>query len=260
MDIVININSNYLPYAIVMLESFFCHNSEVGTCVHLLYASMKDKDREVLRQFVEKNGGQLETYQVDGALFEEFPALQRWSVETLFRLLIPEVLPQSMNRVLYLDADIIIEKSLRQLFFIDFQGKSMAVCRNTDGKVDEKEKNRIWQRRSDIPYFNAGVLMMNLERMRKVCTFERYCFEVRKNQALFPLLDQDLLNYVFGEDVCYIPAEEYNCIIGPERGDFPKKASVYHFGTSEKPWLKREQDKYHELWWKYAEKTGYCCR
>lgn len=257
MDIVINIDHNYLPYAIVMLESFFRHNQEESR-VHLLHASMAEEDIGKLRQFVARYHGKLETYQVEESLFEGFPDLQRWSVETLFRLLIPEVLPKHLERALYLDADVIVEKPLRQFYAMDFQGKSMVVCRNTDGKVDEEEKNRIWKRKDGTAYFNAGVMLLNLEKMRQICSFERYSQEVQNAHGLFPLLDQDLLNYVLGEDVLYMPASEYNCIVSPDSKNFSEDTAIYHFGTAQKPWGDRKPGRYYDVWWNYAESLSYC--
>lgn len=252
MEIAINIDHNYVPYATVMLESLIRNGSKDGVVLHLLYESLSEYDIEILRQLMKKNNGQLRTYKMDSQIFQGFPDLQRWTVETLFRLKIPEVLPKSLKRVLYLDVDMIVEKSLEELYFADFNNKSLIVCRNTDGKVNEKEKNALWNRREDIPYFNAGVMLLNLEKIRRVCCFQKYCDIVRDRQEMFPYLDQDLLNYVFGEDVKYVSSERYNCIISPETEHFPDDAAIYHFGTGDKPWLKKESSRYYEIWWKYA--------
>lgn len=255
MHIAINIDHNYVPYAMVMLESLFRNGCRDTVVLHLLYESLSAYDIEKLSRFMERNQGQIQIYKMDSRIFAGFPDLQRWSVETLFRLRIPEVLPEHIHRVLYLDVDMVVEKSLQELYNMDFNDKSLIVCVNTDGNVDDKEKNILWNRRADIPYFNAGMMLLNLEKIRQVCDFQKYCGIVRKKQGLFPYLDQDLLNYVFGEDVVYVPAEQYNCIIGPETECIPEDAAIYHFGTAEKPWLKKGEKKYYEIWWKYARDT-----
>lgn len=255
MHIAINIDHNYVPYAMVMLESLFRNGCQDMVELHLLYESLSAYDIEKLSRFMEWNQGRLRTYKMDSRIFEGFPELQRWSVETLFRLKIPEVLPEQIERVLYLDVDMIVEKSLQELYEMDFNNKSLIACENTDGKIDVKEKNISWNRRSDIPYFNAGMMLLNLGKIRQRCSFQKYCDIVRNKRGLFPYLDQDLLNYVFGEDVDYVPARQYNCIISPESQCIPADAAIYHFGTAEKPWLKRGETKYYEIWWKYAEST-----
>lgn len=252
MEIAINIDHSYVPYATVMLESLFRNGSKDRVALHLLYESLSEYDIEILRHLMNKNNGQLRIYKMDSQDFQGFPDLQRWTVETLFRLKIPEVLPKNLERVLYLDVDMIVEKPLEEFYLTDFNNHSLIVCRNTDGRINEKDKNTLWNRKGDIPYFNAGVMLLNLEKIRRVCNFEKYCDIVRDRQGLFPYLDQDLLNYVFGEDVGYVPAEQYNCIISPETEYFPENAAIYHFGTGDKPWLKKENSRYYELWWKYA--------
>ena len=255
MHIAINIDHNYVPYAMVMLESLFRNGCQDTVVLHLLYESLSAYDIEKLSQYMRRNQGEIRTYKMDSRIFDGFPDLQRWSVETLFRLKIPEVLPEDLHRVLYLDVDMVIEKSLRELYERDFNDKYLIACVNTDGKIEQKEKNITWNRKADIPYFNAGVMLLNLKKIRQRCSFQKYCDIVRNKKGLFPYLDQDLLNYVFGEEAGYVPAEIYNCIISPEMESIPEDAAIYHFGTADKPWLKRGENKYYEIWWKYARST-----
>lgn len=55
----------------------------------------------------------------------------------------------------------------------------------------------------------------------------------------------------------YVPAKIYNCIISPDSKNFSEKTSIYHFGTSEKPWLEMKDEKYYQIWWKYARHINY---
>lgn len=55
----------------------------------------------------------------------------------------------------------------------------------------------------------------------------------------------------------YVPAKIYNCIISPDSKNFFEKTSIYHSGTSEKPWLEMKDEKYYEIWWKYARHINY---
>lgn len=251
MNIAININEAYLQYAMVMLKSLFCNNSKERVTVHLLNASMGKEAQNTLREFVEKHGGYLQVYDVDLSLFEDFPDVGRWALETYFRLLLPEYLPENMERVLYLDADIIVNGSLTKLYQMDFRGHSMVVCPNTDGTVDEKEKNLGWSREENIAYFNAGVMLLNLKKMRKQCDFKTYASIAKRMPDKIPLLDQDLLNYVYGKDVEYVSSEVYNYIVFSDREVKRDGVVIYHFGTKEKPWHKECDDAYHEIWWQY---------
>lgn len=252
LHIAINIDATYLYYAMTMLESVFVHNPKEHIVVHLLHASMTHTDLKTLEEHIIEHGGKLRGYSVDKKIFEKFPRFGRWAIETYFRLLLPEVIPKQLERILYLDADVIVNASLRELYTKDFQKKSLIACLNMDGEVDIEKKNQIWQREKNTPYFNAGVMLLNLHKMRQICDIKKYSKIIREHMEWFPMMDQDLLNYVYGSDIKYIEPEKYNYIIKPDMliGD---GAVIYHFGTREKPWESLKDDKYHRIWWQYKK-------
>ena len=254
MNIAINVNDAYIPCAMVMLQSLFENNPECSIVVHLLHASVSETELEKFRRYINSQNGELKVYTIDTAVFQKFPDVGRWSVETYFRLLLPEVMPVQIKKVLYLGADIIVNGSIKELYNMDFGKYCIIACPNMDCAVDAEERNKRWNRKGQLQYFNAGVMLLNLEKMRKRCSIEKYCSIIRKAPDDFPMLDQDLLNYVFGNDVSYVPALKYNYIIAPNSELEEGSTIIYHFGTKDKPWQKMGAEKYYEIWWQYARK------
>jgi lipopolysaccharide biosynthesis glycosyltransferase len=115
------------------------------------------------------------------------------SQATFARLLIPEVLPASVSRIIYLDADLLVLKDLRTLWNIDLDGYPVgAVLDGLDGRLKAGDPSL-----ADMPsvrdYFNAGVLLIDVRRWRQERISERAIAYLTRNPRS-PLSDQDALN------------------------------------------------------------------
>ncbi len=125
---------------------------------------------------------------------------------TYYRFFIPRIL-KNYKKAVYLEADQILQEDVGKLFDINLNGKSLGVAPqplysgNQSKEWQNYCKNQLKMEKTDN-YFNAGVLVMNLEKLRKN-NFEEAAFKIaRKNN--FRYLDQDILNFMFSDDCIYI--------------------------------------------------------
>lgn len=261
MDIVININRNYLMVALVMLKSIFENNGQESIIVHLLHSTLEKSDIEILQKFIEESKGKLRQYRIEPTLFNEFPHTGRWSLETYYRLLIADKLADTVEKVLYLDADIVVDGCLKELIHMDFNGHSIIACENMDGLIDIRQKNMDWGRSIKTKYFNAGVMVMNLKKIRTICDFDLYRRLAIEWKNKIPMLDQDLLNIVFSKDTKYIDSLKYNHIVDLSSNMKKTDTIIYHYATSKKPWMLGRKacinKVAYEKWWAYARKITY---
>ena len=111
-----------------------------------------------------------------------------------YRLLAFKFLPSDIDRILYLDCDIIIRKPLQELWNIDVSSYGIA------GVPDVFEGNIAHYNRLEYPsqegYFNAGVLLINLDYWRNNNVTERLLNYIRDNNDKIRAHDQDTLNAV----------------------------------------------------------------
>jgi lipopolysaccharide biosynthesis glycosyltransferase len=150
---------------------------------------------------------------------------------TFLRLYISELLPSEIEIVLYLDIDILINSSLEPLFSLNF---TTPICAELN--VPKALGNGKHLQGHDAPYFNAGVMLINMKKWREMKLLDEF-IQVG-SQRIYPFVDQDILNIVFRNNWTRL-GREFNYLhqygseeIDMSYSDFP---SVIHFAGN-KPW------------------------
>ena len=86
-----------------------------------------------------------------------------WLFDSYVRLFLDDILPVSVERVLYLDGDVLITDSLQELWHIDLQGKCAAAVTDSIGE----SYYEMFRLSKNARYCNSGVILMDLIRWRK---------------------------------------------------------------------------------------------
>ncbi len=183
----------------------------------------------------------------------------RFTIGMFYRFFIPNVLPQSIDKAIYLDGDIIVNLDINELWQFELKDSPLAVvtifsqkgsCYSTmciDGIIDEKD------------YFNSGVLMMNLKFLRNE---ENYILNginfLRKNPKHASLPDQEILNYYFAKNALKLPMK-FNRLVKWARRFNPHQVEkmIYHFNAhdSVKGLGTDMSDLFNRLWMSYFIRT-----
>ena len=124
------------------------------------------------------------------------------SKETYCRLYAPLLLPPDLGRILYLDIDMIITGSIREIYESNFNDILFMAVRDTSLGIEEAKKT-LHMKNSDI-YVNAGVLLMNLDLLRKEFDMERLIGYAAKHPDNVLYHDQDLINKFYHERIGYL--------------------------------------------------------
>lgn len=169
------------------------------------------------------------------------------------RLFIPELL-KNEEKAIYLDCDIVVLKPLEKLYEMDLNGKSIGVV--LDGKKDQKSSLQRLNLSLDRTYFNAGVMVMDLKKLRENSKFLKtidYCLSPDRE---LQLNEQDALNIMFENDYMindviwnytHGNSEENNCL--------ESEIGIVHFTGDVKPWDCRSYSPYKHLYWRYLNET-----
>ncbi len=145
-----------------------------------------------LRAMIENAGAQLETRTpVSDATIERMPLGEHFTEATYYRLLLPDLLPSSVSRLIYLDSDVIVRQSIAELWSIDLGEHSTGAVFNP--RASNYEEMGL---RTEKDYFNAGVLLMDLNRWRTQRVHQRALQFAEKFHGKLPCADQDALNHV----------------------------------------------------------------
>ena len=110
-----------------------------------------------------------------------------------FRFKLPELLP-NLDKILYLDCDVIIRSSLDELFLVDLKDKSAAMVEDVDAS---KELERLNVKH----YYNSGIMLINLDYWRKNNIQEKLFDYVKNNSDRIVWQDQDVINAVLSDSI-----------------------------------------------------------
>lgn len=193
---------------------------------------------------------------VDPARFSGWKESHHFSRAMYWRLLLPELV--AAERVLYLDADTLVQADLNPFYRLDLDGALLAGVTDVGGAEPS-----LIPRRSDDPYLNSGVLLMDLDAMRAEDFFGRAqaVYKAYAQQATWP--DQCVINKAAeGRKRCVdarwnrqlhanrIPAAAFARIAAPER------SAILHFIGPVKPWQQWCHPQITQYWRQSADALG----
>lgn len=255
MDNVVNIligsDNNYAPYYGVLLQSLFYHHPNQSFRIFLMTdARWSDRMTKIYDKMVRKHHSTLVVHIVNEDMLKNCPLNPNHhvNISTYYHLLAPMILPQDVDRILYLDGDMVINGDISALWTMDMTGYGLAAC------VDSIAYDQDTYRRLDYPascsYFNNGTSMINLKYWRENNIAEK-AFEILATTSLeLTLMDQDLENVVLAGKIKLLPIE-YNyqvmflcgyfwkCFPDDFRADVLQKSTmplVIHYNGEVKPW------------------------
>ena len=261
MNILVTPCKKYLRYLINLVFSLKKYNDDIT--IYLLYMDISErKIRKFKKRVKDEVGCECITIKIDKEICEELPVYnKRLTHEAYLRLFAPFYLPNDLDRILYLDIDIIAQKSIKDFYYQDFEEKSLVVIPRMHGSNNNDNKNdkiRIGVNENH-KYFNSGVLLMNLNKIRKNIRTEDILDIVDKKRDYLILEDQDVLNILFENDVKY-ESDKYNYqLIFMKKFDMEELngAHLLHYQGSEKPWRIKSINKSSAAYWEIMKERGY---
>lgn len=245
-----------------MLNFVYCldknYNKQVLTSINSLiencskdiniYIIHDEPDSLNLQTIKQNNGGEIKKYKIE--VSDDFPNLKGAHVSkaTYYRLYLSKYLPQNLEYIIYLDADILclndpiesIESTIRnmQVETLGLSAVTEMVYKNNSSINNDRfieldmENNK---------YFNAGVLVINFQEWQKNNIEEKLFDIMTKYYDKILYWDQDILNKYY--DGKYFELEKINnfafAIINKDRYDpqfIHETVNFLHYNGKGKPW------------------------
>lgn len=246
LNLLATVDKNYIKPLAVMLRSYASSNADVETDLYVAHSELDEEDFRFLKDYVSSESITIHDIRVTEKWFSDTPVLERLSEESFYRLLAFHILPENVERCLYLDPDIIIRKPLLPLYNLDIGEHYIAAAGHMRGQRDNFNKARLGIRNQER-YFNSGVMLMNLKRIREDFTVEEILACMEENMQSLLLGDQDLANILFGRNTLIVEEEIYNLDertfrYFKENEDWTvetvaEKTVIIHYNGKCKPWL-----------------------
>lgn len=214
MNILIATNTRFMGPTSVMVYSLCRSHRDVEVDIYVAYHDLKEQDIERLQRIVSCFGRKkLHPLDVGGEFASKVSAKGRFSYETYYRILAVNLLPQDMDRILYLDADMLIKKDLTEVYGTPMSETCpFVVCDDIEGHARGSYESTL--DRVAIPhnykYFNAGFMLMNLQYLKKRDSVGYILDAFYREHNRYPFPDQDVLNHMYYDKVQFVPWALYD--------------------------------------------------
>ncbi|MGN0976309.1 MAG: glycosyltransferase family 8 protein [Gemmiger sp.] len=205
MNICYATDDNFCMQTGVSILSVLSHCPRGRVSLYILDAGICPANQRLLRQIAGDWGAQISfldarpflgtVHAMGQKMWGDIPTYATWA-----RLFLPELLPESVHRVLYLDGDVVAANDCSALFSQEMGGQPLAAVEDC---VTTGYRQTLGLKPGS-PYCNAGVLLIDMDAWRS-----DYCAGwpetwLRSGQ-IYPMADQDIINLMFEGRICLLP-------------------------------------------------------
>lgn len=257
-------DDNYVRHLGVVLQSLLANTSIPNKIqIHLIEDNVSDDNLNKLSQCVSKFGAHLNIISSDKSRYANLPTL-RYGISAYQRISLGDYLPSSVNKVIYLDCDILVLDDIKNLWEMSLEKKPLGAIENLSPKAC---KSLGFSRQE---YFNSGVLVADLQQWREDNLYDKAVDFIQQNASKLQFIDQCTLNYLFKNKWQKLPLiwnqqadiygvlKKYNegCGYQPSEIKYAiNKPSLVHFIGKQKPWMLDCFHPFKKYYWYYLEKT-----
>ena len=275
MNIVCCTDHNYImPTGVMICSACINHSDSKITFYVVCNSDVTENDKKDLKDITYKYQHGIEfvsapiiTKETECFTLNKEGQPKHVTIDSYYRLFLAEILPETVNKILYLDGDIIVRHSLVDMYKISLDNFAIAAVADMDEGAIQKFNNLRYEQ--SLGHFNAGVLLINLEYWRTHHLLQNFIDFATEYPERIKFHDQDILNYVLRESKQSLHLK-YNV----QDGFFKKVPNIswkyerelkeaindpfiVHFtcGGANKPWYKGCEVPYKEEFIRYRNLT-----
>lgn len=253
------IDDGYIPFLAVSLQSLIENSKKENFyLIKILYTNISEENQRKIQKFEQENVS-IEfvdlNYYIE-KIKDKLYTRDYYSKTTYFRLFIPNLYPQ-YTKALYLDSDVVVLEDVADLYNTNMENDLVAAAPDDviqTIKVFQEYAEKVVGVANYRNYFNAGVLLMNLDELRKFNFQEKFIYSLDKIKFSVAQ-DQDYLNRLCKGRVKIVDPNWNRMPIAREKenqGDI----KLIHYNLAYKPWH-FEDILYKDYFWNYAKKTEF---
>lgn len=274
MNIVYTLNDKFVPQVGASICSLLENNKSVKEInIYLISKGITKSNKSKLKDFVKKYNRNISIIELQeiSSYFDFNFDTTGWNEIVLARLLLDKLLPKNMEKILYLDGDTIVRRNLSELWDIDLKNNVFGM--SIEPTYDKSRKASIGL--SNKPYYNAGVLLINLMEWRRIDASKTILKFYKDHDGKLFANDQDAINGSM-KNYIYTISPSYNFynifyqynynflnkLMSPVKyiseNTFKKAVDnphIIHYLGEERPWRRGNHHKYKKDYIKYLSKT-----
>jgi lipopolysaccharide biosynthesis glycosyltransferase len=255
VDILSITDNRYVQHLAVAYCSLLTNKApETRICLHVIHDELSRVNQMRLELIADQYGAEIQFHRLDVKhlnVLNNDPFIK----SAYYKLSMPAV-PSllSVSRAIYLDCDIIVTGNIGRLWETDLAGRVIGAVKDFRGAARRKDLNLP----AGWPYFNAGVLLIDMEQWRSRGITEKAVAFIQRYPDKLLYHDQDAMNAVLQAQWLELPAH-WNC----HTNRFPREQAkiglpmIIHFAGSSKPWHYDNDHPYQGEYYKYLQMTGW---
>lgn len=269
MNVLVTLDRNYLKPLLVMMTSLLMNNPGERFHVYLATDDLTEGDLSPVRQLLHQFGSSLHVICVEEDWFRDAPTIRYYSRAMYYRLLAAQMLPPKLDRILYLDPDMLVINPIRALYNTPLSSEILYAACIHEGLVSiSGPVNRLRLSSYETEgYFNSGMLLMNLPAIRLHVHPQDIFSYTEKHRQRLVLPDQDILNGLYGSRILPLDESlwnydarryrEYLIGSGGEKnmGWVMENTAILHFCGKKKPWHQGHFGRFTALYKHYIQLT-----
>ena len=256
MNILVTLNSNYLKTLVVMLKSLAINNKRRHFDVYVMNDSLTTKDIEYLKANTMKNINIIDL-KVNDSKINKAPITKRYPKEMYYRILASFYLPKKVDKILYLDPDLVIINKIDKLYNTNLDNYYFAAASHIWGILQTFNRIRLNMKNTNV-YVNSGVMLMNIKLLRKEQNKNDIYNFIKRNKNKLILPDQDVISGLYGNKILPLDPYVYNMtekllnqayFLPHINTRWIKENSVIiHYCGKNKPWKKNYKGSLNEFY------------
>jgi len=249
-------DQNYLNQFYALLTSVIEHNKSHRISLHCIATGLSDAQYENIRQYCAGRGTDIAFYHIDKEMAARFVLSNNWTMAVYYRLFFPFLIPQDIQRLLYIDTDTLVVNDLAPLYGQDISGYPVGAV--YDNYVKKQPLIGI---EAEGDYFNSGVLLIDIPAWKEQQISEKAFDYLLRYPERILFVDQCALNAVLKNNWKKLPGycNTMTSMIpaGMDRklrSRFLSDKIVLHF-TLQRPWLYLCTHPYRHLYHHYVRQS-----
>jgi len=248
-------DDNYAPFVLTTILSVLDHTKSF-CCFYVLSDGISDDNKKIISENLELYSNfSLKFVDISSEYTENFEIMGHQTLATYYRFWIADMFP-NLSKAIYLDVDVIVTGDIRELFDTDLGECVLGAVPDMGNRQHLDNVKRHIGMSIDYEYFNAGVMLMDLDRWRENNITDKLLEIEKIHHGHLLHNDQDILNIYFTNSY-----QELSMRFNSMKSVIPN-CIIRHYADKPKPWeIKPELCvklfENYKLFWSYATRTSF---
>ena len=270
INVAFAIDNKYPVFTMIMMSSILDNNKSCENYTfYIIENNLSKRNKNKMAKFIKNRNQTIEFIHFDTKVIDRgdylFGFSKRITPIAIARIFIPNLLPQNLDKVLYLDGDMLATTDIKPLYDTDLGKYTVGMCKNI---IDVSYKSHTFK---EGEYYNSGLILINPDKWRKENTTDkmikylndnRKLFLYKKNSDTYMYPDQDLINIILENKILKLDNRWNNQVLREKIMSPECKDGIYHYIARVKPWnFSRNRSLPQDLYLKYWKASGllpYC--